>query len=214
MMIPSVWPWYLPPATLLGLVAVARGIVTLSDAAMRRAGKIPIRRLHPAAATVLVVLIVGQIALCGWNAIHTQIHQSEIEMGNRYPLGMWLHDHGRPEESVYLEPLGYVGYFSGMRMIDWPGLVAPQVIEARREHGLKQLNTIFALHPDWVVLRQKEYTDLGALVEKFEKEYELAAVFDVTERLQAYGYRPSLLYHDARFGVFRRRDLRPADFKS
>ena len=34
MMIPSVWPWYLPPATLLGLVAVVRGIVTLSDAAI------------------------------------------------------------------------------------------------------------------------------------------------------------------------------------
>ena len=213
MMIPSVWPWYLPPATLLGLVAVARGIVTLSDAAMRRAGKIPIRRLHPAAATVLVVLIVGQLRLCGWNAIHTQIHQSEIEMGNRYPLGMWLHDHGRPEESVYLKPSGYVGYFSGMRMIDWPGLVAPQVIKAQQawakatEHDLRPASGLGRA-------AAKGIYGPGRLVEKFEKEYELAAVFDVTERLQAYGYRPSLLYHDARFGVFRRRDLRPADFKS
>ena len=47
--------------------------------------------------------------------------QIEIEMGNRVPVGLWLREHGQPQETVYTEPLGYIGYFSGMRMIDWPG---------------------------------------------------------------------------------------------
>ncbi|HEY4308831.1 MAG TPA: hypothetical protein VGN12_05210 [Pirellulales bacterium] len=214
MMMIYVWPWYIPPAALLSMVALCRGIVTLSDAALRRAERPTASRLHPVAATVLVAFIAGQVVMCGWNAIHTRIRQTEIEMGNRFEIGMWLREHGRPDESVYLEPLGYIGYFSGMRMIDWPGLVAPQVVELRRERELDQLGMIFAIHPDWVVLRNTEYDELGQRLEPFLEEYSLEMIFDVSENLRAYGYRPSRLFMDARFGVFRRRDLRPSDFPS
>jgi len=209
-------PWYLPPAALLGLVTLARGIVTLSDLALPAGQTDPNGRLHPLAVTALVLLIAGQIALCGWNAVEMRVQQTEIEMGNRHEIGMWLRENGRPAESVYLEPLGYIGYFSGMRMIDWPGLVAPQVITARRERNPGQLGMIFEIHADWVVLRRSEYDALGPLRERFDHDYALETVYDATERLERHRFIPGkrYLYYDAVFQVFRRRDVRPEDFKA
>ena len=45
------------------------------------------------------------------------------------------------------------------------------------------------LQPDWVVLRPVEYENLGDLAGRFETEYVAEALFDASERFQAYGYR-------------------------
>src|SRR6185437_8784908 len=78
-----VWPWYVPLAALLSMVTLCRGIVTLSDVALRKANRQAIGRLHPVAAVILAVCVAGQVTMCGWNAIHARIRQTEIEMGSR-----------------------------------------------------------------------------------------------------------------------------------
>lgn len=208
-------PWYLPPATLLALVALTCGVFELSDVTFVRSCTAPQGRLHPLAYVVLVLLIGGQITLCALNALEMRIRQTEIEMGSRYEIGMWLRHHGRSTESVYLEPLGYVGYFSGMHMIDWPGLVAPQVVKMRRERQIGQFAMIFAIRPDWVVLRKRELELFGPLREQLDRDYALENVFDATRQLEQHRLIPgkSFLYVDAVFGVFRRRDLRTDDFR-
>jgi hypothetical protein len=200
---------------LLGLVALICGIFTLSDVTFIRSGSISRGRLHSLACAVLIILIGGQMTLCALNALEMRIRQKEIEMGSRYEIGMWLRKQGLPTESVYLEPLGYIGYFSGMRMIDWPGLVAPQVVKMRRERQIGQFDMIFAIRPDWVVLRKRELEFLGPLREQLDRDYALENVFDVTKQLEQHRLIPgkTFLYVDAVFGVFRRRDLRTDDFR-
>jgi hypothetical protein len=195
--------WYLAFGALPALVALARGIVTLSDWAVARHGDETRRDLHPLAEWALMTIVGGQILMCGVSTWEMRIQQTEVEMGNRRLVGEWLRDHGWPEETVFLEPLGYIGYFSKMHMLDWPGLV----------HGGMQ-SMIAELKPDWVVFRPGEYAGLGALQADFDKHYVPEQVFDARPRLDQYKFIPGkrYVYVDSTFVIFRRRDLRPNDF--
>jgi len=213
---PFPYPWYMPPAGLFGLITLVLGIVTLSALAVRKLSLSPLPGWHPLAAAVLAVLLAGQVALFFWATSEARFLQDTVEWGNRREAGLWLREHGQPTESIYLEPLGYIGYFSGMRMVDWPGLVAPQVVEMRRAHRGGQLEGILVLRPDWVVLRKREYDGLGNLRQAFEEQYELSKTYDATEAFQQNRLDPPKpqSYHDAVYHIFRRRDLRPDDFRT
>jgi hypothetical protein len=66
-------------------------------------------------------------------------------------IGVWLHQHTSPGATVELEPLGYVGYYSGRTMLDEVGLVTPAVVAMK----LRQIpgDTYYLyLHPDFLVL--------------------------------------------------------------
>ncbi len=204
------FPWYFPPTALLGMVVLARGVPALAIAVKERLPDDPIYTLSRAPAwAVLLALAVGQIALFGLTAREMKIHQQVVEMGNRARLGRWLGEHVRPGERVYLEPLGYIGYFSGARMVDYPGLVSPEVVHLRREQRLDLFGLIPALRPDWVVLRAWEIHILPQtpIAEWFADNYVLAETFDVTRDLERYGFIPGKPYvlKDASFSVFRRK---------
>ena len=132
-----VYPWYLPPATLLGLVTLARAFSTLADLAGQVAW--PAREICQAAAASSVRWAswpFRQLAMFGLSTWEMKIQQAEIEMGTRAKVGTWLREHSSAKRTVYLEPLGYIGYFSGLRMHDFPGLVSPEVVRLRRERKL------------------------------------------------------------------------------
>jgi hypothetical protein len=189
-------------------------VITLSDWAIRRNGEETVRELHPFAEMALLTIVGGQILMCGVNAWEMRIQQVEVEMGNRRLVGEWLREHGWPDETVFLEPLGYIGYFSKMHMLDWPGLVTPQMVATRKKIPGGMLSMIPELKPDWVVLRPGEYAGLGTLREDFDKNYVPEQVFDARPRLDQYKFIPGkrYVYVDATFFIFRRRDLRPAAF--
>jgi hypothetical protein len=109
---------------------------------------------------------------------------------------------------VYLEPLGYIGYFSGARMWDYPGLVSPEVVAARRETQKSMLTLIEDLKPDWVVLRVLETEQLGktSYADGFRRDYGLVKIFNVNERLNQWGFIPGeyTIRYDASFAVFRK----------
>ena len=65
-------------------------------------------------ATSLLIFI-GQL-------IEIRIQQREIEDNGRKLIGLYMHDVVKPGERIYLEPLGYIGYYSDRYIIDWPGL--------------------------------------------------------------------------------------------
>ncbi len=158
---------------------------------------------------IFSVLVACQIALFFLTCWEMKLQQLEIEMGNRARIGEWLHDHGRPGESVYLEPLGYIGYFSKMRMIDWPGLVAPEVVRLRAEKKTTRVESlILDLQPDWVILRSWDFSRLKNSPDalRFQNEYQLVQVFDVNENLNKYDFVPGklLLHIDASFGLFKK----------
>ena len=157
-----------------------------------------------------VALIIGQAAVTVCVARQLQVQQQLIENGVRRPTGLWLHDHARtPHDTVMLEPLGYIGYYSGLKMLDYPGLASKEMVEARKRLGPSKENLVYLeLKPDWVVLRPFEslegiYVDASGL----RKYYELVKVFDATDKINAVRWlpgRPNLEY-DETFQIYHRK---------
>jgi hypothetical protein len=165
----------------------------------------------------LVAVAVGSIGLFAIATRKERIQQATIENGNRALVGAWLKKNGKPTDTVYLEPLGYIGYFSGMHMTDFPGLVSPEVVRIRRGLPSDRFSIAMArylvipeLKPDWVVLRHVELNRFAALpvFEQFQKDYKPVHQFDVVAKLNSYGDFPGKnnLGYDAGFTVFRRNE--------
>jgi hypothetical protein len=197
---PLCYPWYLPPVALCGLFVIARAVSVAVD---RSGGW---RSLPAVVLAAGVVLVVGErVWLFAMTGQQMKAQQEVIEWGNRAQVGLWLKDHVKPGERVYVECLGYTGYFSEAYMLDYPGLVAPAVVrEMRREpHDLPSVG--MRLAPDWMVLRPGE-TRYISRDKEFRKHYIRVKEFDVTDRLGHYADlrgRDYLLF-DAAFDVFQR----------
>lgn len=212
---PAVYPWYFAPATLIGLLAIARAATYAAWPSFENASNRGKWR-KPLSLAALVVLSVNSLVMFGFGSYEERVQQAEIEMGNRAVIGAWLKENGKPTDTVYLEPLGYIGYFSGMHMNDYPGLVSPEVVAARRklppnELSFRAARYMLALEtePDWLVLRSYELDVITKLpiYPDFQKQYELVRKFDVTDKLKPYTYvagKGSLAY-DSVFYVFRRK---------
>jgi hypothetical protein len=126
-----------------------------------------------------------------------------VEERLRIPIGLWLHDHAAPSERVMLEPIGYIGYWGGLRVLDTVGLVSPEVLPCYREDTASPLHAIWQrFRPEWALLRGGEWNDL--------RRYELR--LPAPERLEArYALAKSWANPDsgpganAAFFLFRRR---------
>jgi len=70
---------------------------------------------------------------------------------SRKQLGLWLEKNTPPSSTVFLEPLGYIGYYANRRMIDEVGLVSPQVV-ALKNKDYSTFELITFLDPDYAVL--------------------------------------------------------------
>ena len=67
------------------------------------------------------------------------------------PLGIWLNNNTPEFSVVFLEPLGYAGFYANRPMIDAVGLVSPQVV-LLKQMGLDPYASVLLLKPDYVVL--------------------------------------------------------------
>jgi hypothetical protein len=195
------FPWYLPPAAACGLVAVARGGARVAEALRR-----PFPRAPVALAAVLLLACAERLWLFAQVCRQMRAHQAVIEDGNRRRVGLWLRGRVAAGERVYVEPLGYIGYFSAARMLDYPGLVSPEVVRAAAAGPPDFVSVGLRLRPEWMVLRPDEEAGL-ARRDAFRREYEPVKEFDVNGRLGRYGALPGrrFLRHDAAFKVYRRR---------
>ncbi|MHB8839704.1 MAG: hypothetical protein ACYC7F_12240 [Gemmatimonadaceae bacterium] len=189
------YPWYLPSTTLLAFVA-AGGLV--QQASGRRAT----RWIATGVATC-------SLGVASWTTVQVarevEAQQRVVEDGNRRKIGEWLRTNAAPGQTVFLEPLGYIGYYSGMKTYDFPGMSSREVVEARRLVGNDWDALIRHLHPDWLVLRPAEIARLSARDPTLlRRDYAVAREFSVADhvaKLRVYG-RLALM-SDARYTVFR-----------
>ena len=78
----------------------------------------------------------------------------------RLPIAVWLRHNAQPNERVLLEPIGYIGYYSHLPIIDSVGLVSPEVLPSY--HTLNPLaDMITRLRPEWLCLRDWEAAELA-----------------------------------------------------
>ncbi|HWA27465.1 MAG TPA: hypothetical protein VG734_17550 [Lacunisphaera sp.] len=200
-------PWYYPPLSFLSLLALWRLVVTL-----------PALRPRAAGIAGSLVLAGTMFLLLGFVFFHSlrglRVKQEVIDWGHRRPLGLWLKANVADQETVYLEPLGYIGYFSQRRMRDWPGLVSPEVVAARRKIGAVDSpwgvylwrEVAEEIKPDWIVARPVEEAQLRSSP-YLREHYRFVRVFNVAEQIIAAGEFPGsfITYNDAVFLVFRKK---------
>jgi len=196
-------PWYYPPLAFMSALAVVGAVSALAQRLR------PAWCAHASAALALAALFgfFGYIFCASLAPLRTK--QQVIDWGNRRAVGLWLKDNVKPGEAVYLEPLGYIGYFSQAKMLDWPGLVSPEVVAARRKLQSPLEYTwqpvAEALRPAWIVARSEE-AGLMRQSPYLSQNYELRKVFDVRDRIKPVSGVPgmNIAFPEAFFGVYHR----------
>jgi hypothetical protein len=194
-----VFPWYIPPVSLCGSIVLASGIFVLARMFLPGSSG---NRL--AASFVLVLICCATAGIFVMTTRLMRIQAVKVEMGNRARIGAWLKQRVGPQETVFLEPIGFIGYFSTAKIVDWPGLVSPDVVRLRKAKAIPgPAEMIKELQPEWTVLRPHE---MGGLL-----GYDPVAVFDVRPTLERYASMPGFEYLllDSTFVVLKKRSLHP-----
>jgi hypothetical protein len=193
------FPWYYPSTFLLAAVALA-GLVALAWETGGRWGR-------ALSATSAILILLGGLVLTLGTARQARAQQTLIEDGNRRVIGEWLRDHAGPRDSVFMEPLGYIGFFSGLKTHDWPGMSSRELVSAKLVVGTNWGALIRYLQPEWLVLRPDGEGDLPAISRDLaSSSYELVREFNRLDDVRAVDVPGrKLLEFDARFRLYHRK---------
>jgi hypothetical protein len=181
-------PWYFPPAVLFSAPAVA----------------FVVGAARPRAWAAVAVAASASLFAYGCVAYARQARAAEInERENRYTIGRWLREQAKSGDRIYLEGPGIIGYYAQRKMLDYPGLIAPEVVSSLRRGPYDMATPVVTLRPEWLVLRPDEMREALRTAEARET-YRAMKVFDTRRELFAIvGDQPSLL-SNAAFTVLRR----------
>jgi len=204
------FPWYLPSTTFLAILTLGSLLAqTLNAAGHWQAAEPAVTRPRQLAGFAVVIALL-LLAAEGWTTWQTaqqfRLQQKYIEDGNRRKIGEWLHAQAQPGDTVFMEPLGYIGFFSGLKTYDWPGMSSREMVAARQKVGVEWTALIEELTPNWLVLRPHEIERLNAAApDLLVSYYTVAREFSVADQIggvDVMGRR--YLEHDARFTVYHR----------
>ena len=106
--------------------------------------------------------------------LHTSLTQKYVNEGSLIPMGMWIKNNTPEDSTIFLEPLGYVGYYAERKMVDEVAIVSPVVLPFKRAKA-NTYDIISALKPDYVILH---CDDAGRAPETFNSMYEITVRFD------------------------------------
>jgi len=205
-------PWYYPQGAVVGILVLAcasndgfRAIAACEGLLLNRAAA---WRLRAGVLALGALAVAASLAVTVCAAYERRVQQRVTDEGNRKEVALWIQTHARsPEDSVYVEPLGYVGFFSNLKMYDYPGLSSPEMVAARRELGNHWAALIRRLDPDWLVLRTAEVANIQADDPTLlTGRYQVARRLDVSAQLRSYRWLHGrdLLEIDQTFVVFKR----------
>lgn len=209
------YPWYLPTVAVMGYLVIG----LMLDQLLCLVTRLPelgwnrgwFHNLALWIRVTAIALMLGQAMVFLCVCRQMQVEQELIENGVRRQIGLWLRDHARStNDNVMLEPLGYIGYFSGLRTYDYPGLSSKKVVEVRRRLGpSEERKAYLELKPDWLVLRPREIRGEGFIDPTgLDEFYEPAVVADVSDRIRAIHWLPGrgLITFDQKFVVLHRKN--------
>ena len=147
-----IFPWYLTPATFAYDLLLAAGLASALDWIGAVVG---MRRARALLILILACVVVINIrTLQGRLDEYREMQRFEEEL--RAGIGKWLRENAADGSSVFLEPIGYIGYHAGpgVRIIDQMGLVSPEVAALRKKSDSWYMEAIRELRPEYIV----EYT--------------------------------------------------------
>jgi hypothetical protein len=199
-LIPFPYPWYYPPLTILGYLIIINGIWKISQKNSY------IAKFAPIIYAVIFLNIFIQFIL---TTEQMRIQQRIIETGLRKQIGLWLKENTGKNDTIYLEPLGYIGYFSARKMIDYPGLSSPEVVKLLKEKHCNFFTIIPELNPDWIIIRPFKQHTLESM-NFFQKQYKYIAHFSAVGKIKKTGYIPGKGYidYDSVFIIYKKKENR------
>jgi hypothetical protein len=162
------YEWYLPPFLAVMVIVIALGMQRMS---------VTIPAAPRAAAVVLAVAFAIHMPVSF--AVESQVQTIETQV--RTNAALYLKAHVKPGESVVSESAGYVGFYSGVKLYDYPGLTSRASVRALKalppnERDIPHL--IAALKPDWLMLRPWEQSALTAEFPDVAAQYQVQKVFE------------------------------------
>jgi len=207
------FPWYLPPVAFFGYLTISCIFdELLSLARFGGSGAHPmLRGMTKFLPGCAFALIAGQTLVTLGEARQMEVQQRLIEDGMRRQIGLWLRANAHStNDTVYLEPLGYIGYFSRLKMFDSLGLSSREVVEIRRRLGPENQNQVYLeLKPDWLVLRPIELKKAKIIdPQPLPEYYDLVKIFDAGDEILATRWLPgkNYLLFDQAFLVYHRKN--------
>jgi hypothetical protein len=191
--------WYYGPWTLLGAMVLG-GVV--QTAVLR------LPAIQSVVRVVTGVLVLGTFGLLLCSFQTARVQQRWIEESGRKALGLWLRENAHSRDTVFLEPLGYIGYFSELKMLDHPGLCAPEVSRLVHQGHRSYGEVIRSLKPVWLVMRPSDLADQALMKDPVMHDYRYVRGFDMRQQLDNIPLLPgrSALEFDAVYLVFQRKD--------
>ena len=197
----GIYPWYLPPAAILGTFVLVSAVFELCK-------KLFSNQKHQNMAMYIIGLmfVFSSTSIYFMTVTQIRAQQNIIEFGNRLKIALWLKENVKPGDSVFLEALGYIGYFSNAKMMDWPGLVSREVVNAEKKKVAGEYESILKkTKPSWLVLRPNYYTNLSKS-DWFNDNYKAVKIFDVRDQLNKHKNLSGIdyLYIDAVFVIIRK----------
>ena len=189
------FPWYFAPWTMLGALTLAGSYQAFAS------------RMNSTGRIVIGIVVVGALLLTVAQAYSARMQQEIIENHGRKQIGLWLRAHAAPRDTVFLEPIGYIGYFSQLKILDFPGLCAPEVSKIVHSGPGGYARIITTLKPDWLVLRPFEISTQNLQNGGILDAYVVAYTLNQRPQIDALDFLPgrNWLEFDAEFIVLHRR---------
>jgi len=195
------FPWYVPPWTVLAALALAFTFDSACNALARH------RPLLSALRIAAALVVATQVAVLAASAWQMRVQQRLIEDAGRRDLGLWLRAHAAPRDTVFLESLGYIGYYSQLKTYDFPGLSSPEVVAAIHGGARRYVDLIAQLRPTWLVLRPADVFSPEFAARPVLRDYVLVRTWDQLPALNALPFLPGRgwLEFDSQYLLYRHR---------
>jgi hypothetical protein len=163
------YEWYLPPFLAVMMVIVALGMQRMT---------LTLPAPPKAAAAVLGVAFAIHMPFSF--AVEGKVQSVEDQV--RTNSALYLKANVQPGQSVVSESAGYVGFYSGVKLYDYPGLTSRTSVRALQalppdERDIPHL--IASLRPDWILLRPWELEAFTREFPDVAAEYQVEKVFEL-----------------------------------
>lgn len=176
---------------LLAVILIAGGALSVLEWCVRKGAPLHVLRYG-----LLGLWLVCFVA----TALHAKMWVTYYE-GLRAGIGRYIKEHNtKPKTTVLAREVGAIGQTSGLKMLDWRGIADPRIADAlQNQNGLQVVRLINAFKPRWVVLRDRDVSNMLATGYDIGRRYDFMQEFEIS--LDA----PKFLRDNPVYIVFKRR---------
>ncbi|WP_319586314.1 hypothetical protein [uncultured Desulfobulbus sp.] len=190
--------WYLLPITYCCMILAGVGIVEIFQWIKRW---LPVRTRIMVSAALIGVVVVTYCSCIVPSIIRQMSISQRREDSARKGIGLWLRDNTPEDAAVAMEAIGYQGYYSERKVIDFAGLVTPKTVEFKKQTAMNGEvfdSVLQFFKPDYIVLRSFEvdtnkHFNGGPLFLTHGKEQEFHQIYREVKRYTGVSNNPMSL---------------------